>query len=156
MPKSYPSGCCSSLSQIYYSVRLARSGDFTYNFAFYGFWSLGEMTSGFLAMCLPFSPKFFQSLKEIKIPSWIPIAGHSLRRSSNNTSDRYLPQFKLPRHSDKIPTVVSVKKESSPVSRSVGGVSGDMTLNSDPSFFAELEPGNLHILRCVEISTKYE
>lgn len=137
-------------------MRLARSGDLTYNAAFVSFWSLGEMASGFLAMCLPVSPKFFQSLKEITIPSWIPIAGHSLRRSSNNISDGYLPQFKLPRHLDKTPIFVPVKKESSPVSRSVGPVSGDLTPNDGHSFFAELEPGNSNIQRCIEISTEYE
>lgn len=137
-------------------MRLARSGDLNYNVAFYSVWSLGEMASGFLAICLPVSPKFFQSLKEIKIPSWIPIAGHSLHQSSNNISDGYLPQFKLPRHSDKIPIFVPVKKESTAVSRSVGPVSVDLNPNDGPSFFAELEPGNSHILRCIEISTKYE
>ena len=137
-------------------MRLAKSRDTTYNAAFIGFWSLGELASGFLAICLPVSPKFFQSLKENTILSCISIPGPSPRRSSNNFSGGYLPQFELPRKSDKTSIFVPGKQEQSPVSRPVVPVSGDLTPNVVPSSFAELEPGNSHILRCIEISTKYE
>lgn len=137
-------------------MRLEKSGDKTYNVAFIVFWSLGEMASGFLAMCLPVSPKFFQSLKEITIPSWVPLAGHSLRRSSNDFSGGYLPQFKLPQQLDKPSIFVPMKQGLSPVSRPAGSVSGNLTLNGSPSSSAELEPGNSQILRYVEISTQNE
>lgn len=137
-------------------MRLAKSGDTTYNVALVGFWSLGEITSGFLAMCLPVSPKFFQSLKEITIPSWISIPGTPLRRSSKSVTDGYLSQFNLPRKLEKTSISVPAIQESSIMSRPVDHVSGDLTPIDCSSSFAEQEPDNSHILRCIEISTKEE
>lgn len=115
------------------------------------------MASGFLAMCLPVSPKFFQSLKEITIPSWVSIPGPSLRRSSKNVTDAYLSQFNLPQQLEKKTSIfVPVKQESSPISRPVVLVSGHLTPIDRSSSFAELEPENSHILRCIESSNKDE
>lgn len=130
-----------------------KSGDFNYHAALIGFWSLGEMASGFLAMCLPVSPKFFQSLKQITISSLIPITGSFLRRSSTTATDSYLSQFNLPQKLEKTSTVLPVKQESSPISRPVGPVSGGLTPIGGSFSFAKLERDNPHILRCIEIST---
>ena len=129
-------------------MRLARSRDYTYNGYYVSFWCLGEVTSGFLAMCLPVFPRFFQSLKEITIPSWIPISRYSPRPSSKDFSDGYLPRFKLPRNSD-IPLISApVKQVSSPVSRPVGPVSLDLTPKHGPPSFAKLEPGDSVHISC--------
>lgn len=131
--------------RLYYSVRLAQSGDTTYYVALIALWSLGEMASGFLAMCLPVSPKFFQSLKQITLPSWISITGPFLGRSTKTGADGYLSKFYLPQQLEKATTCVPVKRASSSISRPVGS-----------SSCAEMEPDDSHSLRCIEIPTKDE
>lgn len=58
------SACASSAVRIYYTIELSHSKDFTYYTSVQALWSLPEMTLGLLAMCLPVSPKFFQSVKD--------------------------------------------------------------------------------------------
>ena len=135
--------------RLYYSVQFSKSGDFTYYVAFIGFWSLGEMASGFLVMCLPVSPRFCQSLKQIRIPSRITIPRIFHCRSSN--PDGYLSQFnlRLARRFTLIPAV----KASPPATSSVSLVSGNLAPADGSSSFT---PGNTHILRYVEISSTNE
>lgn len=114
------------------------------------------MASGFLAMCLPVSPRFFQSLKQITIPSWISISGPFLGRSSKSVTDGYLSKFNLPRQLENTSTLLPVKQASPPTSRPIGPVSGDFTPIDGSSSFAELEPDNSRIVRYIEISTKDE
>lgn len=59
--------CTTSSIRLYYSAKLADGKDVTYHLGIMGLWTLPEMTSGFLAMCLPVSPKFFQALKASKL-----------------------------------------------------------------------------------------
>lgn len=58
------SACASSAIRLYYTIKLARSKDVTYYISIMGMWTLPEIASGILAMCLPVSPKFFRSLKD--------------------------------------------------------------------------------------------
>lgn len=150
---SSPSACFSSLIRLYYSVRLAKSEDVTYNVGLLGLWSLPEMASGFLAMCLTVSPRFFQSLKHITIPPWISNSRPRLGQSSKTAG--YLAQFKSPTRLPKISSLSRAKQASPPTKRSVGLMSGEPA-PTDGSSSPKLEPGNSHILRCVEISTTYE
>lgn len=55
-----PSVCITSILRLYYSVRLAQSGDISYNLALMGFWSYAELSVGIVCACLPVSPRFFQ------------------------------------------------------------------------------------------------
>lgn len=59
--------CVASAIRLYYSTKLADSEDNTYRFSIMSLWTLPEMTSGLLAMCLPVSPKFYQALKTSKL-----------------------------------------------------------------------------------------
>ncbi|KAG7001877.1 hypothetical protein G7Y79_00030g064100 [Physcia stellaris] len=52
--------CITSTLRLYYSVRLAQSGDISYNLALMGFWSYAELSVGIVCACLPVSPRFFQ------------------------------------------------------------------------------------------------
>jgi hypothetical protein len=49
-----------------------------------GLWTIPEMASGFLAVCLPVSPKFFRSLKESTIISRLEASLRSLLHPSRN------------------------------------------------------------------------
>lgn len=59
--------CTASAIRLYYSIKLADGKDFTYRLSIMSLWTIPEMTSGLLAMCLPVSPKFFQALKTSKL-----------------------------------------------------------------------------------------
>lgn len=147
---SSPSACFSALIRLYYSVRLSNSKDVTYNVALLGLWSLPEMASGFLAICLTVSPRFFQSLKHVARPSLISIPRPRLGRSSKNA--KYLSQFSSP---TRLQNLSRAKQTSPPTKRSVGLMSGDPAPIDDSSL-SKLEPGSSHILRCIEISTTNE
>lgn len=155
LPNRFPSACFSSLIRLYYSVRLAKSDDLTYHVGLLGLWSLPEMASGFLAMCLPVSPRFCQSLKKVEIPSFISISRPCLSRFSK--SDGYLTQSNSPSGLPKKPTLLPEKEASPPPRRrSASLVSGQPALIDGSSSYTKLEPGNSHILRCIEISTTNE
>lgn len=147
---SFPSACFSSLSRLYYSVRLAKSEDFTYNVGLLGLWSLPEMASGFIALCLTVSPRFCQSLKHITIPSLYSISRPRLGRTSKTAG--YLSQVNSPSRFPKRSSLPRAKQVSP---RSIALTSGDPT-PIDGSSSTKLEPGNSHILRCIEISTTNE
>lgn len=152
-PNSSPSACFSSLIRLYYSVRLSKSRDVTYNVGLLGLWSLPEMASGFLAICLTVSPRFFQSLKHVALPSWIVISRPRFGRSSKTAN--YLSQYNSPTRLPRIPSLSRAKQASPPTKRSAGLMSGDPA-PIDGSSLSKLEPGSSHILRCIEISTTNE
>lgn len=152
-PNSSPSACFASLIGVYYSIRLSKSEDITYHVGILGLWSLPEMASGLLAICLTVSPRFFQSLKYTTIPSWISISRPRLGRSSKTAG--YLAQFQSPIHLPKRSSLLRAKQASLPRNRSVGLTSGKAA-PADGYPLPKLEPGNSHILRCVEISTTFE
>lgn len=152
-PNGFPSACFSSLIRLYYSVRLSKSRDITYNVGLLGLWSLPEMTSGFLAICLTVSPRFFQSLKHVARPSWISISRPRLDRSLRTAN--HLSQFNSPTRVPKISTLSRAKQASPSTKRSAGLMSGDPAPIGGPSL-SKLEPGSSHILRCIEISTTNE
>lgn len=58
------SACASSAIRCYYAVQLARSNDVTYHVGLMVLWTVPEVASGILAMCLPVSPKFFRHIKD--------------------------------------------------------------------------------------------
>lgn len=58
------SACVSAITRIYYSVKMFQIQDYTYYFSILDLWALVEIASAFLAACLPYSPKFFKSLKD--------------------------------------------------------------------------------------------
>ena len=152
-PNSSRSACFSSLIRLYYSVQLFKSEDITYNVGLLGLWSLPEMASGFLAICLTVSPRFFQSLKHITVPSWISISGPRLGRASKTAS--YLAQFKSPTRLPKGSSLSRAKQATPPTKRAVCLMVGEPA-PTDGSSLPKIEPGSSHILRCVEISTTYE
>lgn len=53
----------SSAIRLFYTVRLGQVQDVTYLIGKLRVWMFLEMTSGFLALCLPVSPKFCQGIK---------------------------------------------------------------------------------------------
>ena len=59
---TFPSVCITSVLRLYYSVRLAQSGDVSYNLALMGFWTYAELSVGIVCACLPVSPRFFQTV----------------------------------------------------------------------------------------------
>lgn len=59
----------------------------TYYVSVIGLWTILEIASGFLAVCLPVSPRFFCSLKDSMIVSRLGASLHSLLyRSKNDAS----------------------------------------------------------------------
>ena len=43
-------------------MRLAQTGDVSYNLALMGFWTFAELSAGIVCACLPVLPKFFQTI----------------------------------------------------------------------------------------------
>lgn len=60
-------GCAASVVRLQYSVKFLHIEDFTYLGGQLDLWAVAEATCGILTMCLPVSPKFFQSLRDAKL-----------------------------------------------------------------------------------------
>lgn len=61
------SSCASSVVRLYYSIMTTRDKDTTYLAGIQDLWAIVEATCGILAICLPLSPKFFNSLQRSRI-----------------------------------------------------------------------------------------
>lgn len=98
------SGCAASAIRLYYAVIVFYNQDFTYIAGATNLWSLVEITSGILAMCLTISPKFFRSLQDSKL--W-PVFKKRFRTKFRNRSrlpDGTEPVSVSRKGSDKKPT----------------------------------------------------
>lgn len=82
----HTSACVASIVRLYYAVELFRSSDITYYTSLMGLLTLPEMASGILIVCLPVSPKFFQSFKETEFFSSIRAPWRSILRVSGPSS----------------------------------------------------------------------
>lgn len=56
--------CITSILRLYYTIRLAQTGDVTYNLAFMGLWTYAELSMGVVCACLPATPRFFKEVRE--------------------------------------------------------------------------------------------
>ena len=54
------SACGTSIARTYYTWKIIRSPDISYNIFRMGLWTAAEMTTGILVSCLPVLPRFFQ------------------------------------------------------------------------------------------------
>lgn len=61
------SACASSTVRLYYAVILNHYEDRTYLAGVLNLWAIAETTCGILTMCLPVSPRFFESLQVSKV-----------------------------------------------------------------------------------------
>jgi len=52
--------CITSVIRLIYSIRMAQSGDISYNVALLGTCTLAEMSIGIVCCCMPVFPRFFQ------------------------------------------------------------------------------------------------
>lgn len=93
MKKAYDSisGCASSIVRLYYSIMITRDKDTTYLTGIQDLWAIAEATCGILAICLPISPKFFNSLQGSRF--WIsfhhlPRSRTAILRTSDPRSDK--------------------------------------------------------------------
>ena len=59
---SCPSACISSIYRTYYTWKIAKSPDISYNVVPMGLWTFAELATGFIISCLPVIPKFFQHM----------------------------------------------------------------------------------------------
>ena len=75
------SGCASSIVRLYYSAKFMHYQDITYLEGVLDLWAIAEATCGILAICLPLSPKFFESVQDTKLWSRFRTSIHSITRS---------------------------------------------------------------------------
>lgn len=130
------SACIASIIRLYFSAQLSTSEDVNYYVGLMGLWTLPEMASAFLAMCLPVFPKFFRSLKRPYSFSWITIAQRYLFRSPGTASNKpSLDNLVLPTYQPKKSALWPTKQDS-------------------PVYIpTRFETGNLHIMRSTQIPT---
>jgi hypothetical protein len=82
----HTSACVASIVRLHYAIELSQSSDITYYTSLMGLLTLPEMASGIVIVCLPVSPKFFQSFKEIKFFSSMGASWRSILRVSGSRS----------------------------------------------------------------------
>ncbi|KAF7513246.1 hypothetical protein GJ744_010642 [Endocarpon pusillum] len=51
--------CVTSILRTYYTWKIVKSPEVSYNFAIMGYWTIAEITTGIVVSCLPVMPKFF-------------------------------------------------------------------------------------------------
>lgn len=54
--------CAISIVRTYYTWKVTKLGDVSYNMIFFGLWTYAEISVGIIVTCLPISPRFFQFL----------------------------------------------------------------------------------------------
>lgn len=98
--------CIASIFRLVTTLNYEKDSDLTYTSSSLILWGLGEMTAGFLVLCIPAAPKAFSN---VGIPTRISSALHSLvnrskssRDSSANPAGRSYREIKgvneMPRH----------------------------------------------------------
>ncbi|KAF2689792.1 hypothetical protein K458DRAFT_384427 [Lentithecium fluviatile CBS 122367] len=97
-------GCVCGGFRLWSSIRALRSEDITFMVGPIGLWSHGEITAGFLVLCVPSAPKAFQNnALTKKVSSWV---GSRKSSKGNVNSRRGLPSWYRakvpgrPRHMD--------------------------------------------------------
>lgn len=89
MTGSYNSGCITSSIRIPYIVRVFSSSDMTYDLDVLIFWSLGEMTCGFIVFCVPASLVVFSRFKPaefvLALKSWVSSLSSRLRSTGGKS-----------------------------------------------------------------------
>lgn len=98
------SACISAIIRLYYAVKIRDSKYRTYGLTKAGLWTLSEIASGVLALCLPLSLKFVRGLKEsslwlhlssfssfsrLKIPALRTVGTHSGEHAATKGSGRW-------------------------------------------------------------------
>lgn len=139
--------CVSSLIRVYYTFKLVHTHDVNYYVAILGLWTLPEITSVFLAICLPLAPKFFSSIKFR--PSHF-CSSHSRGYERHDHSNSNLPD------SNRAAAVVGAAGEQQiyPPTKNSWTSSGKTALNTDSSDFELADTA--HIVERIDVSTKYE
>lgn len=54
--------CITSIIRTYYTWKVVKSSDFSYNIIVLGLWTYAELTIGIIVSCLPVSPRFFNHI----------------------------------------------------------------------------------------------
>lgn len=93
------SGCICGAIRLVSTTRALGADDITFNIGPIGLWSIGEVTSGFLILCIPSVPKAFRdTIFTRKISD---LANRMSGRSSNVNSRRGLPTWYHPQASQR-------------------------------------------------------
>lgn len=148
------SACIASVLRLYFSVKLSTTKDVNYYVGLMGLWTIPEMASGFLAMCLPVFPRFFQSLKRPYSFSWTTIWQRYHLRSSRTAGYQPSPDHLVSRSYQPKKSTLWPSKQDSPVyiptisMVASGAIDQGSEVNS-----SKFETGNLHIMRSIHIST---
>lgn len=136
--------CVSSLIRVHYTFKLVDTNDVNYYVSVLGLWTLPEITSAFLAICLPLAPKFFTSFRS-----------SPLRRSSSGYQRRGHPinHNKLPdnHRAAVLPAAVRGGQRSAKKSWSSTGNTAVDTQSSEYEL-----ADTAHILQRADVSTKFE
>lgn len=130
--------CVSSLIRVHYTFKLVNTHDVNYYVSVLGLWTLPEITSAFLAICLPLAPKFFTSFRS-----------STLRRSSSGYQ-RHMP------YSHRAAVVLpGVRRGQSSAKKSWTSTGKTAVNNNTQSSEFELAD-TAHIVQRVDVSTKFE
>lgn len=79
------SACVSSALRANYVIKILHTDDGTYSMFMIGLFSLFEIAFGFLAACLPVTPKFFESFRNLHIWSSLNSSFHSIIHSKTDS-----------------------------------------------------------------------
>lgn len=131
--------CVSSLIRVYYTFKLVSTNDVNYYVSVLGLWTLPEITSAFLAICLPLAPKFFASFRP-----------PPLRRSSGYRRHDHPINNNLP---DSHMAAVAAGRGQRLAMKSWTST-GNTAVNTESSEFELADTA--HIVQRVDISTKFE
>lgn len=133
--------CVSSLIRVYYTFKLVNTKDVNYDVSVLGLWTLPEITSAFLAICLPLAPKFFTSFRP-----------PPLRRSSGYQRHDHPINNNLPdSHRAAVAAAAAGGQRSAKKSWTS---TGKTAVNTESSEFELADTA--HIVQRVDISTKFE
>ena len=139
--------CTASAIRLYYSTKLADGKDVTYRLSIMSLWTIPEMTSGLLAMCLPVSPKFFQALKTSKLRTSFRSL---IRRKSKG--DLSLGVQPIERKTAEIPAKARSRKHRV-LRDEVSASNNDSSEQNLPGEHAMREPSTNQIVRTIQIET---
>ena len=84
--------CITSIIRTYYTWKVVKSSDFSYNIIVMGIWTYAELTIGIIVSCLPVLPRFFNhigpKIYEILVfGSWSKILLRHRLRSTDNSDE---------------------------------------------------------------------
>lgn len=135
--------CVSSLIRVHYTFKLVNTHDVNYYVSVLGLWTLPEITSAFLAICLPLAPKFFTSFRS----STLRRSSSGYQRHNHSIINNNLPDS----HRAAVPAVRGGQRSGMKKSWTSTGKTAVNTQSSEIELV-----DTAHILQRVDVSTKFE